>query len=233
MMVGATSIWKDTVDRASAPVLIVGRDRTVRHANRAAYEFLDYPDHAITGLPLKWIAPGDADEALSHIDAIFAGETPRKLHGEALRADGSLVHVTMIFEPCLDQRGEVGAVSVRYQASAAEPATTVMRFKSVPLLGMPANQGKSAHQSGIVERAALQHDQDSAGEKLDSALQLMRWLAGRFTSPRDAEHGDDARERARMLLVLRDATELVHECRRELAESSGDHEVTVTAVVRR
>ena len=224
-MGAATSMWKDTIDRAGAPVLLVDRRRTVSYANRAAHEFLDYPEHALTGLSLEWLSPPSLHGELSHIDAVFRGEAVRQVEGTALRADGSCHDVTMIFEPCLDQRGEVAAVSVRYQANSAEPPPTVARFERIPLT------------SGVAELSQLdtakpendQHD-EGVGERLDSALQLLRWVAGRFTCPREPHQPDEARERARMLLVLRDATELVHECRRDLQRRASTEEVTVTSV---
>ena len=66
-------------------------------------------------------------------------------------------------------------------------------------------------------------------QDLESALQLMRWLAAHITSPREhATPDDDARERARMLLVLRDATELVHDCQRDLHSRTPTRELQST-----
>jgi PAS domain-containing protein len=224
-MGAAVDVWKETIDRSVAPVLIVGRDQTVSYANRAAHEFLDYPAHSLSGLSLKWLSPPSTHDGLARIDAIFAGECACRIEGSALRSDGSLVDVTMIFEPCLDRRGDVGAVSVRFQELHSEVLTTVARFESVV-----APAGERAKGVSALELSAPDNDQHSegVGERLDSALQLLRWLAARITSPRDSAGPDDARERARMLLVLRDATELVHECRRDLQNRTPTRELPVT-----
>jgi PAS domain S-box-containing protein len=59
---------------------------------------------------------------------------------------------------------------------------------------------------------------EELNERLDSALQLIRWLDERFASANDPSL-DDPRERARLRLVLSETRGLVQECRRELDDA--------------
>jgi PAS domain S-box-containing protein len=215
-MGAAAKAWNETIDRTDVPVLLVKRDHTVSYANRAAYELLDYPDYSLPGLSLKWLAPPSRHDELRGIDAIFAGEPALRVQSSALRSDGTKVDVAMVLEPCLDERGEVAAVSVRYEIKAqsglrpslSQPPVAPRQTRPTPAILPPADQ-----------RPANDQTSESTAERLDSALQLLRWLASRMTSP--SVENEDPRERARMLLVLRDASELVLECKRELSGQSG------------
>jgi PAS domain S-box-containing protein len=220
-MGAAAKVWNETIDRTPVPVLLVSREQTVSYANRAAYDLLDYPDFSLTGLSLKWLSPPSRHEELRGIEAIFAGEPARRVQSTALRSDGGRVDVVLILEPCLDERGEVAAVSVRFELKAAASMRAPQRSSRPPRATRPT--------PAIVPPAETRPENDqmreSAGERLDSALQLLRWLASRLTSP--SLENEDPRDRARMLLVLRDASELVGECRRELANHSPTVEIPV------
>jgi PAS domain S-box-containing protein len=222
-MGAAAKAWNETIDRSSVPVLLVKRDQTVSYANRAAHELLDYPHHALGGLSLKWLSPPSCHAELAGIEAIFAGEDVRRVHTAALRSDGTRVEVAMVLEPCLDERGQVAAVSVRIEALPTQSAVGLapVRSSSAPARlsrPTPAILPPAEHL-----QPANDQQRESANERLDSALQLLRWLAERLTSP-SVEH-EDPRERARMLLVLRDASELVSECRRELSSMTASVEI--------
>jgi PAS domain S-box-containing protein len=208
-MGAAAKVWSETVDRARVPVLLVGRGQTVTYANEAAHEFLGYRPSSLAGVSLKWLSPPSLHEQLAYVDAVFAGGDARRVRSVALGASGGRMDVTLVLEPCLDSQGEVAAVSVRY-----EP---VQRHSTRPPPAPKSGTRSTAPVSTMNKAREIESHEAERGvsDRLDSAVQLLRWLAERLTSP-NAEGQEDARERARMLMVVSDVNELLLECQRDM-----------------
>lgn len=212
-------------EHAIPPTLLVSRDQTVTSANSAALKLLGFRADELVGLSLKWLSPPSQHGVLDNIHAVFTLRKPVRVNTVLLHNNGTRVDVAMVMEPTLGTRGEVSAVRVRCEAprpSLPPRALTVM--PSQDTTGITARSSLLASQRNTIPPTAPRvsalhpaNDQtrESLTERLESAVQLMRWAANLLTAPSDGT--DDARDRARLLLVLRDASELVEECQRELA----------------
>jgi PAS domain S-box-containing protein len=66
-------------------------------------------------------------------------------------------------------------------------------------------------------------EREAIDDRMDSAMQLLRWLAGRLNTPIQTQSLDDPRERARALMVLDEARELLAHCQRDIREGRSDN----------
>jgi PAS domain S-box-containing protein len=254
------------------PMMLVGRDQTVSYANPAAHKLLGYAMGALSGLSLRWLAPPSRHGELRNIDALFTGQSTRRIRSVALTAQGKNVDVALTLEPCANESGEIVAVAIKYEAlpvhtsmvvpkasltprltTSASPQKTSIPPRALPSL--PPRSGEraisgpapavSVKKESVREEAPTQPVRvrvpphgprslvppppppseakaaprgvrgEELGERLESTLQLLRWLDQRFASANDPSL-DDPRERARLRVVLEETRGLVQECRRDV-----------------
>jgi PAS domain S-box-containing protein len=260
--------------RDEEPMLLVGPDQTVSYANPAAHKLLGYAMGALGGLSLKWLSPPSRHGELRNIEALFTGQSTRRIRSVVLCADGKSLDVALMLEPCTDESGQVVAVSIKYEVlpvhtsmvvpkASLTPRLTSQPPRAIPTLPprgistLPPRSGSrpvsgpapSVKRESVREEAPTQPVRvrvpphgpnafgvrppvppppandvaprgvrgEELGERLESTLQLLSWLDQRFTSANDLSL-DDARERARLHVVLTDARALVQECRRDVEE---------------
>jgi PAS domain S-box-containing protein len=259
--------------RDEEPMMLVGRDQTVSYANPAAHKLLGYAMGALSGLSLKWLAPPSRHGELRNIDALFTGQSTRRIRSVALSAQGKNLDVALTLEPCANESGEIVAVAIKYEllpvhTSMVVPkasltprltASTPPQKMSIPPRALPSLPPRSGARtiSGPAPAPKMQAVREEAptqpvrvrvpphgarslvppppppsqvqvttpraprgeelGERIESTLQLLRWLDERFATANDPSL-DDPRERARLRVVLEETRGLVQECQRDVQE---------------
>jgi len=103
---------------ASIPMLVVSGDNVVTQANAAAHRLLGYPHGALRGLYVEQLAPDSERAALVLMRAASENATHLRIRSRALRADGRVLDVCMMIEPCVHDSDDAVDVFVSYKPLA-------------------------------------------------------------------------------------------------------------------
>lgn len=194
------------------PMLVIGRDHRVSYANHKAHTLLGYEHGTLSGISVEQVLAPSRRKEVRNVQAVLRGEAPRRWQSAARAIDGTSIEVNLSLEPCLDDRGQVVAVTLRCERILRA------RRPSEPSLNAVSGLRLIAHPTiapAPMERTALVLNDDGA-EQLETALQLLGWLRQHLeAAPTTSDVEESARERARTLAVLNEATELVAQCRCE------------------
>lgn len=214
------------VDALDIALLLVGSDRKVVYANAAAHRLYGIGTGVLPGTGIERLVVAERRGELRNIDDVLAGGGARKVRSILRRDDGSRIDVTMVLEPCLDDHGSVSGVSVRYYDaphSSVRPGITA----SKPPLGMNAPSGFATSPPVLTptgplpsllpdtsrsqSRLAPARQPPAQRERLTKLLKNLEWLDERLSTPASLAPLDDARERARAMLVIGESLGLCEE----------------------
>jgi len=232
------SHWLErAVDALDVALLLVGTDRKVVYANAAAYRLYGIGAGVLPGTGIERLVVPERRGELRNIEDVLAGGGARKVRSMLRRDDGSRVDVTMVLEPCFDEQANVSGVSVRYYDA---PHTSVRPGLSTskPPLGMNAPSGFASSveppraasfsappvltpagplplllpdSSRSQSRLAPARPPNEQRERLSKLLKNLEWLDERLSTPASVAPLDDARERARAMLVIGESLGLCEE----------------------
>jgi len=103
---------------ASIPMLVVSGDNVITQANAAAHRLLGYPHGALRGLYVEQLAPDSERAAMVLMRAASENATHLRIRSRALRADGRVLDVCMMIEPCVHNADDAVDVFVSYKPLA-------------------------------------------------------------------------------------------------------------------
>jgi PAS domain S-box-containing protein len=213
--------FDDATDDADIAVVMIGPERAIHYANKEAHRMLGCPAGRLLGLAMDRLSVPERRGELRNIEDVLAGGAARRVRTVLRREDGTRLTVTASYEPCYSDIGVVESVAIRYEPLSARGSLSPSMSPSLrpPVSSsMPAAPRSTVPptRSGPAPRASEQRLSPLriAGEMEQRLVQLerhLRWLEDRLSVPATTASLDDARERARALLVIADARSLLRE----------------------
>jgi PAS domain S-box-containing protein len=198
--------WLSSIaEQLDQAALVVGPGREILYVTAAAERLLQLSAQRLLGSTIDDLLPQERLGELRNFDDVLLGGAGRRLRSALRLADGRRLEVSVTLEPCLDDTGQVVAVSARY-ASARTSAQWLR--SSIPPRALRAEAGHAASgsssKSGVFARL----------EQLEARL---HWLEERLSQPSTLAPMDDPAERARALMVVAEARGLSAQFRSALA----------------
>lgn len=103
---------------AAVPMMVVGAEGVIVHANAAVHRLLGYAVGSLTGCIIDYLAPPSERAAMVLLRAAGENATGLQIRSRALRSDGRVIDVRMTVEPCSQDSGQNVDVFVSYQPLA-------------------------------------------------------------------------------------------------------------------
>jgi PAS domain S-box-containing protein len=221
--------WFDgSVDELDVAVLMVGTERAITYANKEAHRLLGSQIGRLLGLAMDRLSVPERRGELRNIEDVLAGGAARRVRTVLRREDGTRVTVTASYEPCFNDIGVLEAVAIRYEPLSTRSLNPSMparpmysmppepRTSAPPRLSPPPHLSSPPHLSPPPPRHSEQRlsplrIQGELEQRLVQLERHLRWLEDRLGQPSSMAPLDDARERARALLVVADARSLLRE----------------------